>query len=151
MQNAHSIALYLAHHGEADPTLIMDLLGQQKAWSLPVVLDNKQLAFYPYQPGDQLKANQFEILEPTHNQNAIDPKNIDVIILPLVGFDEAGNRLGRGIGYYDRALSFMQGMQGKSPYLIGTAYEFQKVLALQTDAWDIPLNCVVTEKQTYTI
>jgi 5-formyltetrahydrofolate cyclo-ligase len=66
--------------------------------------------------------------------------------MPLVAFDEAGNRLGMGGGYYDRTFSFLKHRRcWFRPRLVGVAYEFQKVHKLDSCDWDIPMHAVVTE------
>ena len=76
-----------------------------------------------------------------------------MIFLPVVAFDINGNRLGRGAGYYDRTLAFVneqieQGTHIK-PCLIGLAYEFQKIEQIITDKWDVALDIIVTENNIY--
>ncbi len=65
--------------------------------------------------------------------------------MPLVGFDEAGNRLGNGAGYYDRFLAGRHGTRG-APVLVGIAFECQRCPRLAGRAHDVPLDAVVTER-----
>jgi len=70
--------------------------------------------------------------------------------MPLVAFDEYGNRIGMGGGFYDRTLAYLQHRQlWRKPVLMGLAYEIQKMKKLESQSWDIPLNSVVTEKEIY--
>lgn len=74
---------------------------------------------------------------------------LDLILAPLVGFDEFGNRMGMGGGYYDRALQHLQKRQFnccRTKY-VGVAYELQKVQPMTPHHWDIPMHAVITEKQ----
>ncbi|WP_308159728.1 5-formyltetrahydrofolate cyclo-ligase [Coxiella-like endosymbiont of Rhipicephalus sanguineus] len=75
--------------------------------------------------------------------------DLDLIFLPLVVFDKRGNRLGRGAGYYDRALAPLKDRAFKKPVLVGIAYNFQKINKIPIEKWDVPLNFVITEKTTY--
>ena len=68
-----------------------------------------------------------------------------MIGLPLVAFDERGNRLGMGGGFYDRTLAFSR-RPGQKPVLIGCAYAFQEIRMLPAESWDIPLQFIATEK-----
>ena len=68
---------------------------------------------------------------------------LDVILMPLVGFDNDGNRLGMGGGYYDRTLAYTRHAI-KKPVLIGVAHDLQRVDRLPYASWDIPLNAIVT-------
>ncbi len=71
-------------------------------------------------------------------------KKMDVIFLPLLGFDARGTRLGQGGGHYDRALSFTRAF--RRPLLIGFAYAAQQVETLPREKHDVPLDAVITEK-----
>lgn len=73
---------------------------------------------------------------------AWDASHMDVIVLPLLGFDDRGTRLGQGGGYYDRALARCR----FRPYRLGLAYAQQRVSSLPGEAWDQPLHAVLTER-----
>jgi 5-formyltetrahydrofolate cyclo-ligase len=76
------------------------------------------------------------------------PQQLDAVIVPLLGFDNNGNRLGMGGGYYDRSFAFRKQRRAwRRPLLIGVAYSFQQVDAIQTEPWDIPLDAVITEQE----
>ncbi len=72
---------------------------------------------------------------------------LDIILLPLVGFDRYGNRLGMGGGFYDRTLARLNHCDMKRPLLIGLAHHCQEVEQLQTQSWDIPLDIIATDKE----
>jgi 5-formyltetrahydrofolate cyclo-ligase len=77
-------------------------------------------------------------------------RELDLILLPLVAFDESGQRLGMGGGFFDRSLAFLAWRQHwRKPHLIGLAYDFQKVAALPREPWDVPLDAVVTDQNVY--
>ncbi len=70
--------------------------------------------------------------------------------MPLVAFDEHGNRVGMGGGFYDRTLAYLQHRQfWKKPTLLGLAHELQKVARIESQRWDIPLDGIITEKKHY--
>ena len=72
------------------------------------------------------------------------------MLVPLVAFDGAGNRLGMGGGFYDRTFAYLRTRAvWKRPQLIGVAYEFQRLEALPVQTWDIPLQGIATEKRLY--
>lgn len=146
------IALYLANDGEIDPALIM-----QKAWSmgkvcyLPVLnpLSNS-LSFVKYKADTYLRRNRFNIPEPDLIRRHIrHPWALDLVLTPLVGFDNKGHRLGMGGGFYDRTFAFKLKHSYRKPLLIGLAYDFQKQDLVQADAWDIRLEKAATEKAFY--
>jgi 5-formyltetrahydrofolate cyclo-ligase len=71
---------------------------------------------------------------------------LDVVLAPLVAFDRAGHRLGMGGGFYDRTFRFVvRRAEWRRPWIIGLAYDFQRVDALPVERWDVPLHAVVTE------
>lgn len=151
---AEKIGYYAACQGEADPIVIAQcahLLGKSLCLPIMQMTPVKTVTFYEYQWGAKLVKNQFGIEEPECNQrNLVSAEQIDCYLMPLVGFDAQGNRLGRGAGYYDRYLAFTKDLpKEKRPILIGLAYEFQKIGQIIPDDWDVPMDYVVTEKTIY--
>jgi 5-formyltetrahydrofolate cyclo-ligase len=93
----------------------------------------------------QLVPDFYGIPEPA-DPELIDPRSLDLVLTPLVGFDSRGNRIGVGAGYYDRCFSFLrQRRHWHQPKLIGTAYSLQQIDAYEPNDWDVPLWGVVTE------
>ncbi|MEE9342981.1 MAG: 5-formyltetrahydrofolate cyclo-ligase [Gammaproteobacteria bacterium] len=150
--NSQRIAAYLPVQGEIDPTPLIE-----KAWKmhkqiyLPVLSPIKKntLWFVRYEPNSRMTKNRLGIPEPVINhRHRIPTKALDIVLTPLVGFDKHGNRLGMGGGYYDRSFSFLASRRYYlKPRLIGLAYEFQQVPELIKEAWDIPLDAIVTENK----
>ncbi len=90
--------------------------------------------------------NRFGIPEPCFDPRmCIGPRFLGVVFMPLLGFDQQGNRLGMGGGFYDRALEFKHRANGTRPLLIGAAFDCQRVEALAINAWDVAMDAVVTE------
>ena len=93
-----------------------------------------------------MRRNHLGILEPTHLRD-LAARRLDLVFVPLVGFDAQGERLGMGAGYYDRAFHFLrQRRHWRHPRLIGLAYSFQQVAHIQGAAHDVRLTAVITEK-----
>jgi 5-formyltetrahydrofolate cyclo-ligase len=93
-----------------------------------------------------LKRNRLGIDEPADTPT-IGARWLDVVFLPLVGFDRCGLRLGTGGGFYDRAFAFRHARQHwHAPRLIGIAYAFQEVERITPHPHDVPLDAVITEK-----
>ena len=93
----------------------------------------------------------FGIPEPDSCER-IDARWLQVVLLPLVGFDDEGNRLGSGAGFYDRALAFRARRDHwRGPRLIGVAHSCQRTATLPTLPTDIPLDAVVTEKGFFSL
>ena len=94
--------------------------------------------------GRPMRRNRFAIDEPRGGER-LAPEGLAVALMPLVGFDEAGNRLGNGAGYYDRLLARRHGRRG-APVLVGVAFECQRCPPLEAMPHDVPLDAVVTER-----
>lgn len=146
IQQASRIALYLANDGEVDPAPFAQwCIAQGKQLALPVLhpFCPGHLLFLDYHPQHPLTVNQFGIYEPELAVNAIVLlADIDVLLIPLVGFDEQGQRLGMGGGYYDRTLANVAA--NSHPTRIGLAHDCQRVAQLPVASWDMPMHYVVT-------
>jgi len=152
-KRSKNIAAYLAADGEIDTEfLIHKALHDKKKLFLPVLAPFvSRLYFAAYTPGCKLAANKFGILEPeTHPKFWFKPQQMNLILMPLVGFDPQGNRLGMGGGFYDRSLSF-HGHRKRThhPYLIGLAHQLQCVDQLPHQPHDVPMHMVATEQRIY--
>ncbi len=142
------IAFYLANDGEIDPLPLLLMAHQQnRRCYLPVVAGD-ELWFVRYQPGDRLTPNRFGIPEPADNSQRIDAFELDMVFLPLVGFDRHGGRLGMGGGFYDRCFENSQLIpKMKQPHLVGLAHQCQEVELLEQESWDIPLPTIATDRE----
>ncbi len=146
-QNSQRIACYLANDGEVDTTAIIQQIWQaNKSCYLPVIAPQRQLHFALYQANTPLINNRYGIAEPDPAHATFCPaEELDLVLVPLVGFDAAGTRLGMGSGYYDRTFAFLQQLtQATKPVLIGLAYQCQQVENLIAEPWDVKLQAVIT-------
>ncbi len=146
------IAIYLPNDGEMDLTpLLQRALAMGKKCYLPVLspIYHNRLWFAPYHAQSKLSLNRFGIPEPAANWSQMRPVwTLDLILTPLVAFDNQGNRLGMGGGFYDRTLAYLNRRRHwRKPRLLGTAHAFQQVEQLPCESWDIPLQGVVTERE----
>ncbi len=150
-QKSRKIAFYLPNDGEIDLRPLLELAWKRKKRCyLPVLgfRHGRSLWFLPCTPHIPLYRNRFGIEEPVHTRRTrlFNPRSLDIIFMPLVAFDRQGNRLGMGGGFYDRTLAYLQHRRHwHKPHLIGSAYQFQQVDALDNRVWDIPLEGVATE------
>lgn len=116
---------------------------------LPVIMSPFQnhLRFAPYPEEAAFRRNRFGIPEPVVERwQLVGAASLDAVLVPLVGFDSAGNRLGMGGGFYDRTLAFRHHRSHwRKPVLIGVAFEVQRVPSLVRNPWDVPLDYTVTE------
>jgi len=146
------IAAYWPIQSEINPLPLIELaLKMKKSCYLPALdpLNEAQLCFVQYRPGDRLVLNRFGILEPIPTlKNVIATSLLELVWVPVVAFDAKGQRLGMGGGHYDRSFSFLkQSPKPLGPHLLGIAYEMQQVEALPVDSWDVPLDAIATEKR----
>lgn len=148
--DSNHIAFYLAVNGEMDVAPLMQFAWELgKSCYLPIVNKDSTLSFALYNEGDPLFKNIYDIPEPYVKEDTlIRAKDLDTVIMPLVGFDLDGNRLGMGGGYYDRTFAFVKDNTKKQPpCLIGVAYEFQNISHFDQESWDVPLDMIATEIQ----
>lgn len=146
------VACYLAADGEIDPWPIMEY-----CWSrgievyLPVIshLPWIPLWFSPFVPEMPMTPNRFGIFEPqVHPSERITAHILDIVFLPLVGFDAQGQRLGMGKGYYDRTLAFLQHRQHwRRPHCIGLAHHCQQTGNLPVNPHDFRLHGIATDRE----
>jgi 5-formyltetrahydrofolate cyclo-ligase len=151
---ARRVGIYWPADGEIDPRPLLDLArARRKRWHLPVLCPHPhpRLWFLTFRPDEPMRPNRFGIPEPTRrNRRLRVALTLDLLLVPLVGFDAECHRLGMGGGYYDRTLSYLSHRDHwRRPRLIGLAHECQRVAALPVRPWDIPLDFVVTEREVY--
>jgi 5-formyltetrahydrofolate cyclo-ligase len=154
LANAKAIALYWPIDDEINCLPLMNhCLEQGKNCFLPVLLvdPHQKLAFASYTPQTPLVKNRYGILEPELNFSAITRLlDLDIIFVPLVGFDKQGRRLGRGGGFYDATFADLNKYpHSKWPKLEGLAYSCQYIDEIPTDGWDWQLDAVITETDIY--
>jgi 5-formyltetrahydrofolate cyclo-ligase len=110
----------------------------------------KGLWFGRYAPDTILQPNRYRIPEPAIAADTVaDPSRFDLVLVPLVGFDLVGNRLGMGGSYYDRTFAYRLENKTRHQRLVGLAFECQKCERLPAEPWDVPLDGVVTEAGIY--
>ena len=141
------VAGYWASHGELPLNLVISpLAGRGQSFLLPLVGKDKRLHFAAWKLGDPVQANRYGIPEPVEPTELLEPMQLNLVFVPLLGFDRRGNRLGYGGGYYDRSFAFLtERMRPTEPLLVGIAYAFQELPEVDQQDWDIPLDFIATE------
>jgi 5-formyltetrahydrofolate cyclo-ligase len=137
-------ALYCALAGEVPTERIRHAyLAAGARLYYPRVTGSRTLAFYPHREGDGWETGPYGIPEPS-NPAGVEPRmsGWDIIVIPGLAFDRRGNRLGHGLGYYDR---FLGGLPESEPR-IGLACAGQLVTEVPVEAWDVPVHALVTEE-----
>ena len=149
-RKARRLALFLPHRGEPDlRPLLAEGWRHDKHLVLPVLkpFGERGLWFRTITASTSSRPNRFGIPEPGPRARRLSPRELDLILTPLLAFDATGNRLGMGAGYYDRTFAFLQRQPGwRRPLLLGVGFGFQEVPRLPSAPWDVPLHGVITEQ-----
>ena len=135
-QSAKTVLIYYPTHNEVDLLSLIKRYKKEKTFLFPVV-HRKTMTACPYEGNAKMHRGKFNIPEPTTEPYVAD---IDLILVPGVGFDKRGNRLGRGGGYYDKFITRL----GRKTLLVGVGYDFQLVEEVPANRWDKRLDYVVT-------
>ncbi len=146
--DAH-VAGYWASRGELPLNLVIpSLMARGQQFLLPLVTAGKQLVFAPWQTGDAVHPNRYGIPEPVTPATWLMPEQVQLVLVPLLGFDRRGNRLGYGGGYYDRSFAFLHTRRRPTePLLVGIAYALQELPQIESEDWDVKLDFVATERE----
>jgi len=144
-----SLAAFWPFDGEPDMIpLFRQLLNQGIEIALPKIAANGiSMEFHAWHADLELEQNRFGIPEPGKTEK-ISLSTCPLLIMPLVGYDHLGNRLGVGSGYYDRHLESMR--DSPLPLRVGIAYSLQEIEPLKQNDWDIPLHGVINENGLFT-
>lgn len=123
--------------------LLARLTSEGWATALPIVKAERQpLIFRQWAPGEPTVPGVWGIPMPAEDAPEVEP---DVLLVPLLGFDRWGYRLGYGGGFFDRTLAAL----AKKPLAIGISYERARLETIHPQHWDIPMDYVVTERGVY--
>ncbi len=149
LTSASTASLYLADDGEIDPApLVTALRARGTRLFLPVTTADGGLEFAAWADGAPLEPDRWGISVPVGPTERRSAAEIDVVIAPLVAIDQQGQRLGRGAGYYDRALRHRIA-EPAPPVIVGYGHDFQLVDSpLTGQPWDVPLDVLVTDRRT---
>ena len=163
-----TLGTYLPTDGELDPNLALDEL-RARGWriALPIVEADRSMRFARWDADARLVPNRYGIDEPEPPLEAVAFDELDVVLVPCVAVDPGGNRLGFGVGFYDRAFA-RPGSEPADPtaadptaaddapdattpprraVLVGVVHDFQVVDRIEPDPWDVPMDLVVTESR----
>ena len=140
--SANNLGGYYPSNYEIDDLEILDLLERKNfKISLPVIRKNNQMDFFKWSNNDPLKINKFGIPEPISSKKF----HPDILLVPLVGYDNDLNRLGYGGGFYDRYIEKIEKI--KKVIKIGLAFSCQKIKNMPLSKYDKKLDFIITEKE----
>jgi 5-formyltetrahydrofolate cyclo-ligase len=146
MPTSGLVAGYWAMDGEIALHVWQLRLPRPLVYCLPALGDDGRLRFAPWRPGEPLVSNRFGIPEPdVAPSSLVDPEHMALVVVPLVGFDHHGQRLGMGGGWYDRSFAF-RNPGNPPPWLVGAGFAAQQVGVLPVQPWDVALDAVCSEQ-----
>ena len=141
------IAVYLPFDRETETAALLRAARRRGVrLYVPVVIDlrHRRLRFHPLT--GRMRRGAFGILVPHEHAIPVAPRWLNLIVVPLVGVDGTGRRLGMGGGFYDRALAFRRVRRDwRGPRLVGFAFDCQKTDSVFGDPWDVRLDALATE------
>ena len=144
-RNSKNILFYISYNNEVNThSMIKKSMAIKKNIIVPISdKKNEELIITLLDKWEDLSIGNYNILEPNYNIEKLFPLDkIDLIIVPGIGFDIKGNRIGHGMGYYDKLLQ-----KSNHSINIGLAFEFQIISHIQIQKHDIPLDKIITEKR----
>ena len=140
--NQKKIGGYYPSNFEIDDLEILDLLNKKNyKVFLPKIEKNNQMNFFSWTNSDPLVINKYGIPEPVSNK-IVYP---DILLIPLVAYDDNLNRLGYGGGFYDRYIKKIEEI--KKIIKVGLAFSYQRVKKVPIDQYDKKLDFIITEKE----
>lgn len=141
-QEAETVMLYRALPCEVD---LSGLARFGKRLIYPRCISKTEMVALLPNDKEAWSPGAFGIPEPLpENSLLIPPEEIGLVICPCTVFDEECGRMGMGAGYYDRFLP-----RCVNAFVAAAAFECQKVLSVPTQPWDVPMDCVFTERAVY--
>ena len=141
------VAIYLPFDRETD-TAFLVRAARKRGISLyvPVITDRRRCRMSFHRFAGRLMAGHFGIEVPQRTRVALPARWLNLVVVPLVGVDATGNRLGMGQGFYDRAFAYRHHMRtGLGPLLVGLAFDAQRIESIPAQPWDVRLDYLATE------
>jgi 5-formyltetrahydrofolate cyclo-ligase len=143
------VAIYLPFDRETNTAALLVAARRRRVRIYVPVIESRRharLRFYPLSGKTRRGVFGISVPHGAARRHTVAPRWFDLIVVPLVGIDAAGRRLGMGGGFYDRALAFRRARyRWRGPYLVGLAFECQRTAAVYAERHDIRLDAVATE------
>ncbi|AGX41373.1 5-formyltetrahydrofolate cyclo-ligase [Clostridium saccharobutylicum] len=148
-KNAKNIFIYISYDSEINTRNIINnsLKAGKKIYVPRTEFKTKLMDAVEVTTLDNLTKSSYGILEPSIEESAIDPNELDLIIVPGVAFDESHGRMGYGAGFYDRYFKRINEKSLKKITKLAMAYDFQVINKVPMDKDDVPVDCIFTEKR----
>jgi len=147
LSSCQHIGLYYPSDGEISPlSFVAEHPNKQFYLSSLSTTEKRALCFHPWGLTSAIRYNSLNVAEPAEQEKTRSILALDMLLMPLVGFDNQGQRLGMGGGFYDYSLRHAAQAEAR-PYLVGVAHACQEVDSLPIEPWDVPLDAVVTDQK----
>lgn len=146
LDGTKTVMVYVSKPPEVDTTGLIDaLLAQGTRVVVPIIeKETHSLRLSYLENQDALVESTFHVPEPIGHEIPASPADIDAVVVPMVGFDRSGNRLGYGAGYYDRFLAGLPDI-----CTIGIAFACQEIGAVPCESFDRQMSVIITESETF--
>jgi 5-formyltetrahydrofolate cyclo-ligase len=135
------IGMYLATAYEVNLDVLIGLRHRRGEEIYLPHLEDQEKPFHRFDSWENLETGPLDLRHPSANAPSLNAAALDVIILPGLAFDRAGNRLGHGGGWYDRVLSMAV---EKKPFIVGVCFEEQLEESVPCESFDVRMDIVVT-------
>ncbi len=143
-KNADRVLFYVSAKDEVSThALIQDALASGRTVFVPKI-SGETLTICPLYKWEELQPGTFGILEPCDVLETAHPEHMDLIVVPGLGFDSRGHRIGYGKGHYDKLLKLTRG------YKVGLAFHEQLIEEVPNEEHDVPLNLIITDQTLIT-
>lgn len=142
LKNAKNFSAYLNLKNEVETKEIIDELIKRKAKIFVPASSHKKHFFSSFENWENLEKESYSVLQPK-KATPIEPQDIEIAIIPGVGFSRTGLRLGYGKGIFDKLLKESNALK------IGLAYELQITNDIPEEEHDVKMDLVITEKNIY--
>ncbi len=147
LTTARKILSYSASNGEINPQPLLKELTKAEIY-LPRISSYQKCEMQFHRDSNKSLRNRYGIIEPSDNEPSLEIEQFDIILMPIVAFDRAGNRLGMGGGYYDRALKkHSKNDSNQQPMLLGVAHYFQEIKLIPKQEWDVTMDAILTDRE----
>jgi 5-formyltetrahydrofolate cyclo-ligase len=144
LSNAKTVMGYVAMNREADPrAILLHVLQLGGTAVLPRIVGPGTLSLHRWTADQTLRRTPQGLLEPESDAEQVEEKNVDLVIVPCLGVDPRGHRIGYGRGYYDRLLPRLT-----AAHKVAIAYDFQLLAEAPYADHDAPVDHIVTDKHT---
>lgn len=142
-KKSNNILFYISYDNEVNThNIIKKTIRSNKVVYVPISdVKNKKIIISKLEDWDDLSVGAYGILEPK-DKNKFSVDKIDLILIPGIAFDDKGNRIGHGMGYYDKLLK-----KFKNTTNIGLAFEFQLINTIKNKKYDVPVDKIITEER----